>query len=111
MAKRYRAAKKVQEAKLFRGFFNMKCQRCGVGLPGSRGAYRWRSEVVALGEDVLCPTGIEENGKTRRHILEELAVMTSEEIEQDVYQLWEGVLCHCCRFELGRILGLFMNKK
>lgn len=88
----------------------MNCQRCGVELPGGRGAYRWRSEVMALGEDALYPTGIDDATKTRQRLLEELAVMTPEEVEHDVYQLWEGVFCRCCRFELGRILGLFLKK-
>ncbi len=89
----------------------MKCQRCGVELPGNRGAYRWRSEVFALGEDSLCPSGEEEQDleKTRARLLAELAALSPEENEADVYQLWEGVVCRFCRFELGRILGMFLN--
>jgi hypothetical protein len=81
-----------------------------VELPGGRGAYRWRSEVVALGEDALYPTGIDDAAHTRRRVLKELAVMSPTEVEHDVYQLSEGVFCRCCRFELGRILGVFMKK-
>jgi hypothetical protein len=81
-----------------------------VELPGGRGAYRWRSEVVAIGEDAMFPSGIDDAVKTRRRILGELAAMTPEEVEHDVYQLREEVFCRCCRFELGRILGKFMGK-
>jgi hypothetical protein len=88
----------------------MICKRCGVELPGGRGAYRWRSEVVALGEDALYPTGIDGAAQSRHRVLQELAVMTPAEVEHDVYQLSEGVFCRCCRFELGRLFELFMKK-
>jgi hypothetical protein len=88
----------------------MICKRCGVELPGGRGAYRWRSEVVAIGEDALYPSGIDDAAQSRRQILKELAVMSPAEVELDVYQLSEGVFCRCCRFELGRLIGLFMKK-
>lgn len=88
----------------------MECYRCGVNLPGGRGAYRWRSEVVALGDDVLQPPGDEEEfDRSHRRIFEELAAMSPEEIEADVYQLWEGLFCRRCRFELGRILREFLE--
>jgi hypothetical protein len=90
----------------------MKCQRCGIDLPGSRGAYRWRSEVVALGEDAHYPQGETENqAALRQRLLAELAQMKAEEIEADVYQLWEGVFCRYCRFELGRILQRFLDHR
>ncbi|RJP79889.1 MAG: hypothetical protein C4524_04505 [Candidatus Zixiibacteriota bacterium] len=88
----------------------MKCQRCGVALPGGRGAYRWRSEVVAMGEDALYPSGGSEDAdQARERLLARLAVMSEQEIEADVYQLWEGMICRCCRFELGRIMGMYLG--
>ncbi len=81
-------------------------------LPGGRGAYRWRSEVLALGEDAFYPAGdLEDIEKTRSKLLAELAAMTPEQVEADVYQLWEGVFCRYCRFELGRLLGKFLSDK
>jgi hypothetical protein len=81
-----------------------------VELPGGRGAYRWRSEVVALGDDALYPSGdADAQNKTRERLLEQLAAMTSHEIEADVYQLWQGVICRYCRFELGRLMEKYLR--
>lgn len=82
-------------------------------LPGARGAYRWRGEVLALGEDALCPAAcdVEDVEKTRQKLLAQLAAMTPEQIETDVYQLWEGIFCRYCRFELGRTLEKFLSDK
>lgn len=88
----------------------MKCQRCGVELPGGRGAYRWRSEVVAIGDDALYPVAEDDEREIlRRRWLAELAAMTPELIEADVYQLWEGVICRYCRFELGKLYQRFLG--
>jgi len=38
-----------------------------------------------------------------------LSAMDPEEIENDVYQLWEGVLCRPCRLELGKLLARFLK--
>ena len=91
----------------------MNCQRCGVELPGSRGAYRWRGEVVALGEDALCPANgdMEDVEDTRQKLLAQLSAMTPERAEAEVYQLWEGVFCRYCRFELGRMFEKFLSDK
>jgi len=91
----------------------MNCQRCGVELPGGRGAYRWRGEVLALGEDALCPANgdVEDIETTRQRLLAQLAAMNPQQIETDVYQLWEGVFCRYCRFELGRVLEKFLSDK
>lgn len=88
----------------------MKCERCGVELTGGRGAYRWRSEVVAVGEDAVMGAGINGDWEAeRQRIFEELSAMSAEEIDNDVYQLWEGVLCRLCRFEFGRLLKRFLE--
>ncbi len=90
----------------------MNCQRCGIELPGSRGAYRWRAEIIALGDDTLYPHGDLENQQVvRERLLAVLAQMNPEEIEADVYQLWEGVFCRYCRFELSRMLKRFLESK
>jgi len=60
------------------------------GSTGGRGAYRWRSEVVAIGEDAMYPSGIDDAAKTRRRILGELAAMTPEEVEHDVISYGRG---------------------
>lgn len=88
----------------------MKCKRCGLDIVGGRGAYRWRSEVFALGEDVLSSDDTVVDPKEyRRQIFEELSVMSPEEIDNDVYQLWEGVLCRPCRLELGKLFRKFLR--
>ena len=91
----------------------MTCQRCGMELPGSRGAYRWRGEVVALGEDALCPANgdAEATEATRQKLLSQLATMIPEQVEAEVYQLWEGVFCRYCRFELGRMFEKFLSDR
>jgi len=80
-------------------------------LPGSRGAYRWRGEVVALGEDALCPANGDAAAMeaTRQKLLSQLATMIPEQVEAEVYQLWEGVFCRYCRFELGRMFEKFLS--
>ncbi len=88
----------------------MRCERCGMELMGGRGAYHWRSEVAAIGDDVLSSTEIDlDLEKYRRRLFEELSAMDPEEIENDVYQLWEGVLCRPCRLELGKLLARFLR--
>jgi hypothetical protein len=88
----------------------MKCRRCGAELPGGRGAYRWRSEVVALGEDTQYPSGLGEEAEEKgKALLAELEKMSAAEIEADVYQLWEGIFCRQCRYELGKVVGRFLN--
>jgi len=90
----------------------MKCRRCGAELPGGRGAYRWRCEVVALGDDALSPAGdFNELEERQQRIFEELASVSPEQIEADVYQLWEGLFCRRCRFELGRVLEQFLGRE
>ncbi len=90
----------------------MKCQRCGIDLTGGLGAYSWYGEVTALGEDAAV---IPETGKDDKvmkdMIFKQLQSMTAEQIERDVYQQWEGLLCRNCRNELGEVLDLFFNRK
>ena len=88
----------------------MKCRKCGVDLTGGRGAYRWRGEVAAIGEDALKPAeSAEEREEIFQRLFDELARMKSEEIERDVYQLWEADLCRLCRRELGDLLDRFLD--
>lgn len=88
----------------------MKCQRCGLEITSGRGAYQWRSEVIALGEDVISSTeGVGDLDEFRRQVFEELSSMSAEEIDNDVYQLWEGVLCRPCRLEFGKLLRRFLR--
>jgi len=50
----------------------MRCERCGMELMGGRGAYHWRSEVAAIGDDVLSSTEIDlDLEKYRRRLFEE----------------------------------------
>jgi hypothetical protein len=82
-------------------------------LPGGRGAYRWRGEVLALGEDALCPahSDVDDVEAERQKLLAQLAAMTPQDVEADVYQLWEGTFCRYCRFELGRIVERFLSDR
>jgi hypothetical protein len=84
----------------------MKCQRCGTDLAGGRGAYAIRCEATAVGEDVsLTPDEIRDQEALKEQLFEQLEAMSAEELERDVYQLWEGGLCRECRKELGEVLG------
>lgn len=88
----------------------MKCRKCGVDLTGGRGAYHWRSEVAAVGEDALKPARSEEDREQIfQRLFDELAQMNPAEIERDVYQLWEADLCRQCRRELGDLLDRFLD--
>jgi hypothetical protein len=79
-------------------------------LTGGRGAYRWRGEAAALGEDASKPArSTEEREEIFRHLFDELSRMSPEEIERDVYQLWEADLCRQCRRELGDLLDRFLS--
>jgi hypothetical protein len=79
-------------------------------LTGGRGVYRWRGEAVALGEDALKPTeSTNEREEIFRSLFDELSRMSPEEIERDVYQLWEADLCRSCRRELGDLLDRFLG--
>lgn len=84
----------------------MKCQRCGAELTGGRGAYAIRCEATAIGEDdILTSDEIIDQEMLKEQLFEQLEAMSAEEVERDVYQLWEGVLCRECRGELGDALG------
>ncbi len=88
----------------------MKCRRCGIDLTGGRGAYHWRSELAAIGEDFIRPIEAAEGWEEyRERLFDELASMSSEEINNDVYQLWEGELCRLCRVEFGNLLDRFLR--
>jgi len=87
----------------------LKCIRCGAKLETGRGAYLWRLEFTAIGEDVQQPFeafGDIESYRTR--LLQELADLRAEEIENDVYQKIEAVLCRPCRLELGKFISWFL---
>jgi hypothetical protein len=88
----------------------MKCQKCGADLSGGRGAYVIRCEATAVGEDVtLSANEVIDQEALKEHLFEQLEAMSAAEVERDVYQLWEGVLCRECRGELGEVLTLFFE--
>jgi hypothetical protein len=89
----------------------MKCHVCGIELKGGRGAYKFRCETVAIGEDAVFLEEVEGDRKLcREKILQELATMTPQQIERDVIQQWDALLCRRCREELGEALDLFFNR-
>ncbi len=90
----------------------MRCDRCKITLTGGRGAYAWRCETTAIGADTLPPVDtLMEREAIYRQIFEELQTMSPEEVERDVYQLWEGILCATCRKELGERLDSFLDEQ
>ncbi|MBU0519999.1 hypothetical protein KKA00_06105 [bacterium] len=80
-------------------------------MEGGRGAYHFRCEMTAIGEDIgiLKDTDVDRD-TLLRCLMEELKNMTPEQIEADVYQQWQGTLCRPCRTELAEALNLFFNR-
>lgn len=90
----------------------MICQRCGRELEKGRGAYHFRCEMTAMGEDIVIPKETEMDRQALLQcLMEELEKMTPEQIEKDVYQQWQGTLCRPCRSELAEALSLFFNRR
>jgi hypothetical protein len=80
-----------------------RCARCGKRLKKGGVSYRLRAELISRFDGYIQDKG-KDLDETLEKIESDVAGMSEEELEKQVYQKIEYIVCSSCRDEIERFL-------
>jgi hypothetical protein len=84
--------------------YKNRCARCGKRLKKGGPAFRLKAELISHYDGYIRVNPNNDIGQTLDKTNADLEGLTEEEIEKQVYQKFEYIICVSCRDEMERYL-------